>query len=695
MRFPTADSGRALLSFFGYELRRHLPTLAVGWVLLAAPVLAYRFVEESWRFWSSDLAPFVAQLAIMLLAPILTLVMAVSGYAGERADGTLEWLYARPLSADAIFTARAAAVVAATVLWIGVALLLYGVSPAELDLWELTAAAAAWGLVAALVALALGSGLLVSALARDQREAYSRWQIAFLVLGFAAPGFVLYALPSRPALLTRGGGVLLMTAGNVYVALLAGGALLVAWWTLRRGPGDARRSRRHLTGAAAVAVVALGVYTAILLQPLAIDPGAVAMVRTLGGGATLELARARGIEEGVYHPVIHRADGARIVHRDFVHAAVVFSHPGSGHAMLRRVSGWQDSRYRPASSWLRLDRAGGSHTVELEEAQYQEPVGFSRDGRRFAWRTLYGSRYGLQQSSSRDGRVLVLGDDLRLHRIRVAVPAETAGAAPVWTAAWLDAERLLIASEPVQYTFIGSFLGHHGSRHWWSVISADSEALVDPQLLPEGRRIFAAALAYSPDELVRSILRTDSGLLAVTEQLSTFSPAAVSRRGTSPVFLLAGGSPPEVAALDTESWQWISLAAVEWLSQPRHAYSREDYFLTTGVISLGALADGTLVWLERHAVERSRVRALGEADSEPRTVCVFEHSAYGIGGFRGASGGWAVWADSRERSLYACHPGSGNTRVLDDLGRLAARSAEVTADGILTPAGRIDLEEPR
>ena len=74
---------------------------------------------------------------------------------------------------------------------------------------------------------------------------------------------------------------------------------------------------------------------------------------------------------------------------------------------------------------------------------------------------------------------------------------------------------------------------------------------------------------------------------------------------------------------------------------------------------------------------------------EPEEVCAVEHEPEGVGGYRGQAGAWAVWADSREESLFACHLDTGVVRRLGDLGPEGSRSVDLVEGGVLRTGGEI------
>ncbi|HMB53539.1 MAG TPA: hypothetical protein VKU40_09500, partial [Thermoanaerobaculia bacterium] len=96
-------------AFFVAELRRGALAVASGLGGVIALLLVPRLMPDAMRATSEDLRLAVALAGIVLVLPLLGLYLATSGWARERADGTLGWLYARPLSASAIFGLRVAA----------------------------------------------------------------------------------------------------------------------------------------------------------------------------------------------------------------------------------------------------------------------------------------------------------------------------------------------------------------------------------------------------------------------------------------------------------------------------------------------------------------------------------------------------------------------------------------------------------
>ncbi len=684
---------RAAFAFFRYELLRHRKPVLIGWSLLIVPPLVHRLVEGHWRFFAGDWPHLAAQNACLWIAPILAAMMAISGWAREREERSLEWLYARSWGSGQVFFLRVTAVLVASTIWMVGCLILYRSSLAEItrlyaDITQLNPGAGllprqSLSLVFGLLTTAMGLGFLASAVSGTRAQALGWWffcclgcGIVFMLLHTAAP------LPTLPVLYMAW-TTLVRASQEVFIWTLGLGSLALSGWLMRRAHGEIHR-RRGLLGLALVIPAACAASIVILLQPMRIERDARVAVRDLGQGVRLELVRAKGLPAGVNHPVLRSASGSQVFRHAYVRDEEIFAHSGSGRAILRSAKGpWHGS----SSRWIVVSREGWSHELHLNQAFQQDPLGWSTDGRRFAWRTLLGPRVAMRDY--RVGNLLILDEEQRLRELSLRdVPSVDQNP---WTAAWIGEERLLITTEPMLYSSTKHIRPRRNHRHWWMAISPDGESLAGPHPLPaRGRRLFSPALSSTP--AVGSFPSDRS--LKPDRRNGAFSQAAVTRVGDVSHFLLAGDGEAQVVSLHPETWELRPGAELDWDPGPFAMWATEQRFVSSGYVSLGALEDGTLVWTARTRPDETIVFSRSPREEKTRRPCFFQHAKEGIGGFRGAAEGWAIWAGAEATSLYACHLASGTTRQLTDLGPLGARSVDVTAVGILGLEGWIELEAP-
>ncbi len=677
---------RAAITFFLHELRRHRKPVLIGWLLLIVPPLVHRVVEGHWRFFAGDWPDLAALYACWLLAPTLAAMMAISGWAREREERSLEWLYARSWGSGQVFLLRLMAVCFATMLWIVGCLALYRPSFADLSRSFADRDFHPGGIITtglALLAVGMGSGFLAAALSATRSQALGRWFLGSLLIQGVS-----YLIPVMAPLPTQ--GVLYMawpTLGKAsqeaFLWVIGLGALAIAGWLMQRAPGEIHW-RRGIAGLTFVLLAATAASVLILLQPMRVEPGAVVAVRDLGQGAHLEMVQAKYLPDGIYHPVVRGPSGSRVLRRVFVRGEQFFAHPESGQAVMRSAEGpWNGAN----SEWVIIRRDGGFYELHLNQGAHQDPLGWSTDGRQFAWRTLSGYRFGL--GTYRVGNLLILGEDRRLRMLAVRdLPRDDRNP---WTAAWIGAEQLLVTTEPMLYAHATHARPKKNLNHWWMAITSDGERVTGPHDLPDqGQRLFSPAMSFTPDINVFPTEKAE----AVLRPGGRFSPTPVSRVGETTYFLLAGSGEARVVGLDPTAWELQHEAAVDWDPGPFAMWASEKRFVTSGYVSLGALDEGPLVWTARTMPEETVVFARIPSEPETRRVCYFEHARDGLGGFRGATQGWAIWADAQEATLYACHVASGTTRHLTDLGPFGARSVDVTAGGVLGLNGWIELESP-
>ncbi|MCP4590392.1 MAG: ABC transporter permease [bacterium] len=648
---------KATWSFVLYELRRHLPTLAVGWTLLVIGPVAQRLVEGRWNYWN-DWNVAGAAAAVFVVAPLLMVLMAVSGWAAERSAGTLEWQVARPFSAARMFWVRLLTLLGATGIWVLVALLVNGIFRwerfAELFFW-----AQSWDLAGLLwlefAGFCLGGGLLASALASRPGVALRGFLVTAVVVGYLVPVLLLSLIPVPSKLLFMGAGAGSLAA-HIYGSSIALAFLAGAWIAMRRAPSDRRRIPRAWKTTGGVAVVGVVASVSLALQPLRIDSSQTLRVCWLGDGITLKLARAPGIAsvpyrprgfeldlEGilrrvfaVVHPVLLDDDGSeRPMRRIFAVVQPVFAHAGRGLALMRHFESGK-------LGWLLVDRQGEVRSLDVPK--HAGFLGWSRQGSHFAWRI----RRPLTPSVPAVPGLLLLDEDLQLRWLSVKTPS------PSWTAGWIDDDRILLTWRSA-YQF--------RKRGWWMVISTAGEEVVAPQPLPERTILIPPAVAFSQAHYPQRTDRVDRLVLVLT-----------------------GPDGTRLANLDLRRGELRPGPAIPWI-EPGY--------------SLVSLADGSLVFAQparAQSATSDQVRILRMPPAsleEPTEVCSFEKGPYfGAGGlYRGITGSWILWTDGYDHQLYVCHLGTGEVRVLgeEELGPLGARSVDVVEDGVLTIRGEIPL----
>lgn len=617
---------------FLWELRRHLPAVAGALaVLLALPLLRWGLRPVASLRLAGDAGLPLATLAVFLVAPLLGVYLAGSGWSRERTEGTLGWLYVRPVGAGVLFAVRVAAVLAALALFVGLALLLLRVAPSrvlddpglfELGVYRFGLVLYAVVLPAAFFASAVGGGFGTGAVA---------------LLGAVGGAFVAAAVPRLlvpypDVLLADPGAVQLRSDLVLWVgaplALLAG-----AWLATRRAVADARSRHRGVTGAATVALVAVLLAAAGTLWQVWGDPLQPVAVRSLGGEARLQLLAGHGLRPDVLRLEVVRAGGGER-RLDLLALDLPAVSPDGG-ALVKTG----------ATEWALVGEDASVRRFELP--RWADPtfaVGWSPDGRRFAFHTPGWGRSG--------GLLLVEPASGEHHLVPVAVPPGAEAAA--WRARWADGTNLLVHGPA------GS-----GSGAWWSVVSVQGDTVHGPQRLPQGRALESTAAATVQRAGRRTLLQ---------------QPVTEPRREGGLLLWRVGPEGRDLVRLAPGTWELETLA-----SRPagvRTAFGRR------GRDTLGSLGDGTAVWVEARGEgsPRSVVRlAPGRSDA---SVACGVPDGFLPGSFRGAGGGSAYWwpvLGDGTVALLACDLGAGEARTLDDLGPWGPLSADLASDGLLRP----------
>jgi hypothetical protein len=461
-------------TFFTYELRRLLPTAAVGLTLWPFCVLGRRLIVKDWNYWGDDSWALEGVALTLLALAVMAVAMASSGWAGERAQGTLAFTLARPLSAGRLFFARVAAVLTMLSAFAGVSLALQlGGSRTAERVAELLRFARFERLSFELSVWALGLGaiLLAASLLASTLAASGRQMLGILVLILAAyPLFVLGLLQ----VVTMWSWQVLRGVYQIHwmlflVALLAG-----AWGAVRRAPEDPGRWRRAAFLGGPVALVSGVVLLALVIHPLRLKEDrflkALASDGTMSDGAPLDESDHPGntalkssehksmvladhdLGEDVRLQLLGstwmdwRLGVPRISHDGEETILPLALSPWQMHSDRRRglsVSPqiqaawweagpglepdykawimWHWSQGKPFSRWIVIDRAGNHRQVVFPQSGLRlRAVGWSPSGEHFAWWDT-------------DSKVVLANGDLEESRI---LDFATHRSGPRWSAGW-------------------------------------------------------------------------------------------------------------------------------------------------------------------------------------------------------------------------------------------------------------------
>ena len=649
---------RAAGSLLLYELRRHAPLTLGGWLLLLVPLLIHRLSSGSWGYWGSEWKEPMAAVAAYLVAPVLAFYLASSGWAAERTQGTLRWLYARPLPAMRIYLLRLLAVFVLTAVWTVVAVLLNGVTLSGLAAWISDSplfSVRAWFVLAG---LGLSGGCLASVLFRNRDAIILSSLAGALALLFLVPWLTLEFAPTADALLT-GGRVHLMNSMLLYGGLLILALLAGAGYAMHRTPADRLRRRRAAVAAAPLVIVALAALWILILQPLRITPQ-ISSVHWLGDGVTLRFVGAPGLEPWVRHPVLDGGEaGEQILRTQFAMPELVLAHPGTGRAMVREVGHFLSNRLK-GNHWLLIDRRGEVSRLDLGSDRRMVPIGWSPDGSRFAWKEIPPSTGDRSEAF----RMAVLNDDGEITSFSRKIPT------PEFTAAWIDDERLLV---------VPSMLANHSG--WWMVVRDDGRIEHGPEMLPESEALFSPSFAY-PVEFYRYLGKDHP----------TFRPVPQVLYGRDPVLFMrnCNDETNQLVILDADAGEFHAISEADRATPM--ACGKSHDFIRDGLVSIGSLADGSLVWAEPVPGSGTNIVALLPTASRRMEVCTFEGNDVEIGGYRGSQGPWALWSDLRERRLLACQVETGEVRTLDLHEYGGARAVDIVDGGVLTAEGILELD---
>ena len=626
----------ATLALFRSEVRRNLPSLAVALALVAAVAVLGRAMGHDGPYRDGAWALNAARFAVLLLGPVLGAERALHSWSAERADGTLAWLYARPLAATRIFIVRAAAIYLAQATLVVAALAANGVAPSRF--WRVDDVTA-HSLMRLGLMLLIGSvpfGLFFAAVSSQPGRA-----LAGLVL--VAPWLWLGAMGLGFRILgeARWGG-----SGSSGLLASSAAALGAAWWAVRRTPADRRRLRRGwsalLIGLAASSLLAAAWSR---LPPSYLSRRVVA-VRSLGEGADLHWQRQEARWGPAYVPFL--IDG-RDRPRPAGGATAVVPAASTDRASGRTMVAGADA------VWRILERGGrtlATSTPADGPGSTFGIVGWSPTARHFAWRSPYRKSLGRPA-------MLIAEATGEVREVPLDFPPEYGDWG--WNALWLDDRTVLLASD---WTHVDAKTAQPPRRvTWWGTLDVDGGGESELRHLPFGWRL------ETPAPVVTLHPGDPREVVAVPPP---------RRRGALVLWLTDGATSRLVTLADPSR-------GLEPLVET--AAARRD--------TLGALDDGELVWIERRP-EVSVVVALAADGDEPRRACELPGD-FPPWIFRGAAGRWVLWAEQGDGEtpgtrLLGCQLDSGAVRVLDRLGPLGFLSVDVAGRGVLGLRGWIDLE---
>lgn len=630
----------ALWSFFVYEMRRNLPVLPVG--LVAVGILALPAVRDVVAdVGVEDHRLAIAASVLYLLVPALSVYLAFNAWLRERSEGTLRWLYARPLPTGALFAVRLAAMGTTLVLFTAVALAFIGVSPPALAVFSEPGLLEPGVLALFLLLLAVVPAVTVWASACALGRG---WGGPLLLAGVAAAWLLPAAVPGLLPLphelfehrehLDR--GIAVLRYGAFPLLLLA-----AAWWATRRAVADWRPRRQALLATATVAVGAC----LLLLVGASVaawsDPERVTLVRELAEGRTLRYVEGGGLRHDVA-----RVEVSGAARMPVFAGRPPWVAPDGRAAFFPGVT--EDGR-----GWVLVRDDGGFRQLPDLGAR---PVGWSPRGGSFAFRC---------RASPRSGETTVGGICAPVEGATLLVVPRDGTPRPVllpgleagpWRMQWLDESHLLVAQRDA------AVRSRPEATQRWGVVSVTGQPArwVRPvRPLPPGQQL---TTAYAEGRFF-------------------LDGYPVPRRDGRLLLWLGAGEERTLVALDPADWSLQPLAVRPWRSMKREKRHHSE--------TLGTLDDGTAVWTER-ADGGHRVMVLppaaGEAGAVVRRSCRLPGEPR-PDRFLGHVGRRAVWSGGDR--LLVCDLESGRMAAGYDFGSEAftVLGIDVTQRGILVPRG--------
>lgn len=433
----------AAWAFFLDELRRGAMAVAGGLLAVVALALVPRLMPNALPGGGDELRLAAAVAGMVFVLPLVGLYLATSGWARERADGTLGWLYTRPLSSDALFWLRTAAFATSLAIFAAVVLVATWTTPGKVfadpeigdvySFYRYTPVLFPFLAVSLFVSATAGRGRLAPMLAATVGVLASLALVPELPLPTGELLADLEAVELRRALL-------------LYAVFPL--ALLVGAWVAVRGAVIDRRTRwRGVWVAAAIATAGALLSAALAVHQIWGDPWRPVSVHAAAGGE-LRLSSGHGYAPWVLRLELAREDGGRVLPGVFL-VPQVFTSPRGEVAVFEGVLS------TPRLRWF--GRGGEERAVVLDEAVRM--VGWSPDGRHFAARA--------------SDHLLLLDADTGSVR-PLALPWLSAEERAFWSVAWLDDRHL--------------FLSTFNKGSWWNVVDVGGRLVAEGRV-PEADRV--------------------------------------------------------------------------------------------------------------------------------------------------------------------------------------------------------------
>ncbi len=403
---------KSMRALFIYELRSHLPFTAVFMASLLILLFVHKLATRSWDYWGGEWATAGLVGCLAFLAPALLFFLSLRLWASEREQGTLTWMYARPVPASAIFLTRLLAVFNSWGIWLVLCLMFHFPS-------QLARAAFFSGPPAAWIEppilwftpafFAIAAGTFGSALSRTLTHA----------LGVSATGIscalgllvlVTSVLPTVPLLLTWGQQRLVSIA-LFFLLWLSCSFLAAAWMACRSPLLGARLARRAWTSWGLFLTAGVIVCAALLLTALRPQRNEVWQLESLGKDMQLQLFYTFDLDPGnVFIPIIIDSEGQE--------TALPAVKPGLFVSRQQGLIVLIALRYE-GSTWQLIDRYG-------QTRNWQPPKGSER------WRGIGWSPNGLHFAWTEEGFLHVMGPETEV----VSHPSPVAGKAVLGE--WID-----------------------------------------------------------------------------------------------------------------------------------------------------------------------------------------------------------------------------------------------------------------
>ncbi|MEM7051377.1 MAG: hypothetical protein AAF604_17035 [Acidobacteriota bacterium] len=595
----------AALHLLAFELRRHLPGLLVCLGVLLSMPLFHRWLEGHWDFWSGDWPLSVAALGFGLMLPFLALSTGLGTWAADRSRGTLGWLYARPVGGVLLFSLRVLGVVLVVGIFFAAVMVITGLGVGGLlrDLLNLTELAGWVVRVGLLLTPLLGAiGLLASSLGSGPGRAVLIALGVLLLLALVIP-WVATSQGTLPVLWSSGEPLLLqilIAAVGVAAAVL----VLAAGRAVRHSPSDAKRARRALWVLGPGLLLLLAGLLLAARVPLLPRGDEVLATLPMGGDRELRFVPARGLDHALARPLLVAEDGSASVVSDlFVPVGSVFADPGGGGAIV--------ADYGELVEWRYIQPGGAVDRLQLKGRRQPPmtlPIGWSPDGRRFAWLTFEARSFVSQGLMVYEG-----SSELRWVPFASFLPYAT-------RARWWDSEHWVVLDDPA------------ARPERWRIVALDGEEVRGPAVLPPQVSLGHASL---PHRLVGFRSGEDSSWAVETRRASHATPRF--------------GDHWLARQISGEGRGWVLVAPDGKLEPYPHLSLR-------GFVTVGTTAEGAPLRATAEGVIERLDREGGATE-----ICRFPTRAGWFAGFRGP---WAVWLARRPAELrLACQVETGEVRT--------------------------------